>query len=491
MTSLSSAAQARIATELGKRAPTLTIEELLAAVTVFDGSSNRGASLGTELGKRLQTAKLTEVLGVASANVPPSVKQAAQQAAERAFPLRELRDEMPAVAKFLRAADPQVVQLARAQIARGVQRAPMPTWLYWLGQGNDDLNALIWDQINSRLQSGDPQLWASYVEAQLGVLGNPDASLASRRSALELLRRLKPKEVVGRIIGLWPLLPPELRPVASQLLKDAGREKTADLIALAEQRQQPGDRVEKNRLEERMRRVAVSMTTEELLDAARIRDLAIVVRERIGTELGKRLPEAKLSELLGVMTANVPPAVKQAAAQAAAERTFTSDELRDQMPAVAQFVKAADPQVAEFARTRLVQGVQAATIPDYLFWLGQGSHELNEMIAEQIDRRLQSADAQQRTSCVAAGLSVLGDQNASLPCRQYALGLLRRLRPQEAVGPVIDLLPQPPPGLQPMTGELLEELTGQDYGPKPGDGAAEVDAATAKWRAWWANQRGK
>jgi hypothetical protein len=486
---ISSAVKTRIGTELGERLPTASVEELVAAARVFDIKSAIGAGIERELGQRLRQAELTEVLAVASEDVPPWVKQAAQKAANRIVAVKELRDEMPSVAEFLSSTDAQMARSARTQAVKVVQRAAVPTWLRLMGYGVDDLNHLVWEQFDSRLQSGDQQLRADYVESQLDVLGNTEASLSSRRAATELLWRLRPQESAARVIELLHNLPQELQPMTDQLLKDLGRDNTAALIALVEQKQESEDRREKTRIQLRIRQLASGMATQELLDATRIRGLNPLTTESLGNEMKKRLPEAKLSEVLGVMGAKVPTSVKQAAAQQAAERTLTGAELRDQIPAVARFLKAADPEVARLAQTHVDKGMQAAAVPDYLHWLGQGSHELNEMIVEQIDRRLESADEQQRARVVESGISVLADENASLLCRQYALGLLRRLRPRDAVGRVIDLLPNLPAELQPMTGELLEELTGQDYGPKHGDTGPEVDAAVQQWRAWRTAQR--
>ena len=473
----------------------MSIEELLDIIKVDGVGSVFLANIGREVGKRLPQAKLAELLRLISEEVPLPFKQvAARHAAVRTFTNAEFRDQLPAVAPFLGAANPEVAQLARTQVAKGMRRATMASCLQWLGAGNNELDQIIRQQIDRRLQSADELGRGNYAKLGIGVLGDEHASLPSRQAAIELLQRLKPEEAVGQVLDLLPKLPPELRPVTTELLKELGKDLGKDLsgsqmqslIALVEQMQQPGDKVTKTRQEEQLRRRAGTQTIDELLDAANISGLSSLAKARLGTELSKRLATATLTELLGVMNSKVSLPDQQAAIRDAMERPLPIAQLRAQMPALVRFLKATDPQVAELARTRIVEGVRSAAMPDYLSWLGLGNHQLNELIGEQIDGRLQSVDEQQRANYVESGIGVLGDQNVSLPSRQYALGLLRRLKPKEAIGPLIDLLPKLPPELRPLTGELLEELTGQDYGPKHGGENAEVEAAVAKWRAWWA-----
>ena len=494
MRDLNATVKSRIETELGRRPPSMTIEELLEAVTIHDLGKAVAARIEPELSKRLPNAKLVELYGLMTAEVPLPLKQvAARHAAERTLTSAEFRDQLSAVATFLRAANPEVAQLAQTQVVKGVRRATMSSCLQWLGAENDELDQIIRKQIDRRLQSADEPGRGNYAKSGISVLGDKSASLPSRRAAIELLRRLKPEEAVGQVTDLLPTLPPELRPVTTELLKDLGKDlsgsQTQSLIALVEQMQQPGDRVAKNRQEEKLRQLAGALTIDQLLDAARIGGLSSVAKARLRTELSKRLATATLTELLGALNSKVSLAEQQAAVREAAERPLPIAQLRAQMPALVRFLKATDPQVAELARTHIVAGVRSASMPDCLAWLGLGNHQLNELIGEQVDSRLQSVDEQQRAKYVESGISVLGDQNASLPSRQFAMGLLRRLKPQEVIGPLIDLLPKLPPELRPLTGELLEELTGQDYGPKHGGENAEVEAAVAKWRAWWAAHR--
>jgi hypothetical protein len=53
---------------------------------------------------------------------------------------------------------------------------------------------------------------------------------------------------------------------------------------------------------------------------------------------------------------------------------------------------------------------------------------------------------------------------------------------------LVDKLPTLPRELWPRCGGALRKLTRQDFGPRPGDGAAELNAALAKWRTWLEKQ---
>jgi len=50
------------------------------------------------------------------------------------------------------------------------------------------------------------------------------------------------------------------------------------------------------------------------------------------------------------------------------------------------------------------------------------------------------------------------------------------------------LLPNLPEELWLPAGELLHRLTGQDFGPHPGDKLHQVRQARAKWQTWLATQ---
>ena len=81
-------------------------------------------------------------------------------------------------------------------------------------------------------------------------------------------------------------------------------------------------------------------------------------------------------------------------------------------------------------------------------------------------------------------MKVLGHKEFSTDSRRAAVELLGKLKDAGAVGQVAELLPELPRELWSETGELLRRLTGEDFGPRRGDGFAQVYEAAKQWKAW-------
>ncbi len=62
--------------------------------------------------------------------------------------------------------------------------------------------------------------------------------------------------------------------------------------------------------------------------------------------------------------------------------------------------------------------------------------------------------------------------------------LLGKLKDRKLVETLVDLLPELPRGVRPSVGDALKTITGEDFGPREGDGVAELTVALKKWRTW-------
>jgi hypothetical protein len=88
-------------------------------------------------------------------------------------------------------------------------------------------------------------------------------------------------------------------------------------------------------------------------------------------------------------------------------------------------------------------------------------------------------------------LTVLKDEKTADASRVAALELLGQLKSHDGVGVVIDMLSKMPRGLWPAAGQMLRDVTGQDFGPREGDGFAQVGVAVKQWREWREKNEGQ
>jgi hypothetical protein len=116
--------------------------------------------------------------------------------------------------------------------------------------------------------------------------------------------------------------------------------------------------------------------------------------------------------------------------------------------------------------------------------MGRRDPQLDALIWQQVDGRIDRADADRRAGYRDVALAVLEHGELNAASRTAALELLVRLDDARAVSPLVKLLPKMPRELWPRAGQTLRELSGEDLGPHPGDGAFEVLAAIKRWRAW-------
>jgi len=132
----------------------------------------------------------------------------------------EVAEQLDQIIELFASEDKTVAAAARGQLANAFQRAPLAHCLHWLGQGDEPLVRLIWEQIDGRIRRADAQRRAGYVQTALSVLAEKQYNLATRRAAIELLGRLKDHQAVPEVIELLLRLPAELQPRAGDLLRD-------------------------------------------------------------------------------------------------------------------------------------------------------------------------------------------------------------------------------------------------------------------------------
>lgn len=175
----------------------------------------------------------------------------------------------------------------------------------------------------------------------------------------------------------------------------------------------------------------------------------------------------------------------------AAELARTSPkyaEVKDQLAQIQQFVGSDDAKTSAAARSQLANAFQRAPISHCLYWIGQGDDDLDGLVWKQLDGRIARADAKRRRGYAQTAVAVLGHQEFGTAARSAAIDLLARLDDREAAGSVIEGMLELPRDLWPKAGTLLRDLTGQDFGPREGDGIGEVLEAKKQWEAWWREQ---
>jgi hypothetical protein len=101
-----------------------------------------------------------------------------------------------------------------------------------------------------------------------------------------------------------------------------------------------------------------------------------------------------------------------------------------------------------------------------------------------LDGRISRADEARIGQYSKAAASVLEEKTGNLERQKAAIDLLARLKGDASVTALSDSLMNMPRSLWPRAGGALKQLTGEDFGPREGDGIDEVSEAQKRWRAW-------
>lgn len=216
------------------------------------------------------------------------------------------------------------------------------------------------------------------------------------------------------------------------------------------------------------------------------------LKARLLAYVQAKVAAAGVRDLLDIMNSADDPATMRFAAQELAKRSPTYKELKPDIDGLWQLSRSDKKQVAEVAREHVEVAFQRAPIPECLSWLGENQDaELDKLIWAQIDARAARADESRLSDYRTAAATVLHDAQAALDTRDAALALLARLPSREVASRLIDALDTLPRELWPKAGDLLRKSTGQKFGPKAGDGRAEVLVEQKKWKIWWKDNGGK
>jgi HEAT repeat protein len=235
------------------------------------------------------------------------------------------------------------------------------------------------------------------------------------------------------------------------------------------------------------------------LPQATVTELVAVKRSKADTatkqladrELAKRWMTAGVLELLETIESVEDDGIRQTALGVLEQKNPKYADVKDDLEKIIAMSTSSNKQLAEAARSQLVNAFLRAPVPECFDWIARGDATLDKVIWQQLDDRIARADATRKAGYRDAALETLGDKSAKVEARAASIELLARVKDREAVGPVIELLLAMPQDLRPRAGKLLKDLTGQNFGPMPGDGSGEVTVAARKWRTWWKDNGGK
>jgi hypothetical protein len=207
-------------------------------------------------------------------------------------------------------------------------------------------------------------------------------------------------------------------------------------------------------------------------------------------ELEKRFSQASVLELLQIQAAAKDSMLDRHAAAELAGRSPKYAEVREDLAEIVKFAQDQASSAAEPARGQLANAFQRAPIRECLVWLGKADDALSALIWKQIDGRIARADRARLGLYRDVAIECLEDDAAPDAERRAACDLLGRLDAPLVVEPLVEALPRLPRELWPAAGDVLRKLTKQDFGPRAGDGAAELSVAIKQWRAWIQSRAG-
>ncbi len=142
-----------------------------------------------------------------------------RDAAARRTTYGEIEPQLAALWGLAQSESSEVAQTVREQTALAFQQAPLSHCLHWLGQDDDALRALVWEQIDGRIARADVPGRAKYRDVAFAVLKHSEYRIASRQAAVELLARLKDPQSVSPLIESLAEMPRESWPAAGRLLR--------------------------------------------------------------------------------------------------------------------------------------------------------------------------------------------------------------------------------------------------------------------------------
>jgi len=204
---------------IGQRLPQASAQELLDLLQAKPPAGMRQAAIG-ELEKRFSKASVLELLEIQATLDDAAVdRRAAAELAGRSPRYAEVKDDMAGIVKFAADDSSPLSDAARRQVANAFQRAPIREVLVWLGKVGENLQALIWRQVEGRIARADRSRRSLYREVAIECLEDKSAERKEQRAACELLERLDASLVVGPLVEALPQLQREIWPRAGDVLR--------------------------------------------------------------------------------------------------------------------------------------------------------------------------------------------------------------------------------------------------------------------------------
>ena len=214
------------------------------------------------------------------------------------------------------------------------------------------------------------------------------------------------------------------------------------------------------------------------------------LRNLLLNKADEKIDKANVLELLQARERVKHPVLKRKISEEFRRRSPKYAEVEDQLDGLWRLAQSDDADLADDARKHVENAFQRAQISECLKWIGRDDERLDELIWEQIDGRIERADAARRQGYRNSAVTVIQLDRFNAASKRAALELMTRLDDDQAASLLVDLLPKMSRDLWPEAGRTLHELTGQDFGPHPDDGPVEVLAAIKQWRAWLREGRG-
>jgi hypothetical protein len=141
-------------------------------------------------------------------------------------------------------------------------------------------------------------------------------------------------------------------------------------------------------------------------------------------------------------------------------------------------------RVSSYAKYFVANAFKDAPISHCLYWLGQGNGQLESLIWTQLDSRISTASGAEKMAFAKTVLKAWKGKDLTIQNRRDCLMLLGRIKHGESAKEIVELLLTMPREALPAAGKSLKSITGQDFGPKAGDGIAQVTVIARQWREW-------
>ncbi len=316
----------------------------------------------------------------------------------------------------------------------------------------------------------DVDFHPDYVDDLLQVLGDAAANGTLTPAELDDLER-----------AMQGAKPPPVRDLVKAI--DKTLSETLAFKTIVERLTVTSDPKRKAQMLQQLQRRIGSASPDELQEAIVSDELYGKTKAAIVRELKKSLPELGIVGLLKLLLVEHPD-LQLAVDGELRSRRATYANLKGELFEIWQFADSPDKRVAGYAQYFTAKAFGDAPIGHCLYWLGQGDDRLAAVIWKQLDARISKADAQQKAEFAATVFKALEAKDLTLQNRKDCLELLGRIKHRESAKQLVDLLLPMERELWPSAGQALESITGQDYGPKPGDGVAEVTGVVRRWRDW-------